>query len=197
MLKKITIVVLLSLILIFSSCSDNVDQDETPGGSHPPPQKGSSGMKADFDGKGGVKGKAPPDRKPPTPDSKGDDDTVFKHVTAGDVEKLEKLIDENPSLIGKKDEDGDTPLHLAAEEGQVKIAKLLISKGAKINGKSKSKETPIHLAVEKGHLEMVRLLIKKGADVNLKNEKGETPLEIATKTKRKRTAELLKSKGAK
>ena len=109
------------------------------------------------------------------------------------------LYPTKPSHIegDKKDEDGDTPLHLAAEEGQTIIAEFLISKGAKVNGKSNNKETPLHLAAEKGHLEMVRLLIKKGADINIKNEKGETPLEIATKTRRKRIAELLKSKGAK
>ncbi|MCD4782433.1 MAG: ankyrin repeat domain-containing protein [Candidatus Eremiobacteraeota bacterium] len=195
--KGILIAVLLSLLLMFSSCSDNISQDHNPGEFNISPQKGSVGMKAGIDRKGGIKGKVPPDSKPPTPESKGDSDTVFKHVTAGDMKNLEKLISKNPSLIDKKDEDGDTPLHLAAEEGQMKIAELLMSKGAKINEKSRNKETPLHLAVEKGHLEMVRFLMKKGANINLKNEKGETPLEIATKTRRKRIAELLRSKGAK
>jgi len=196
--KSITIIILLSVVLIFASCSDNVDQDYTPGGANPPPSgKGHPEDGTDFDGKGSVRGKVPPDRKPPTPESSGSGDTVFNHITAGDMEKLQKLINKNPSLINKKDEDGDTPLHLAAEEGQTIIAEFLISKGAKVNGKSNNKETPLHLAAEKGHLEMVRLLIKKGADINIKNEKGETPLEIATKTRRKRIAELLKSKGAK
>lgn len=35
--------------------------------------------------------------------------------------------------VGLKDENGRTPLHLAAGEGHIEVIKLLISKGANIN----------------------------------------------------------------
>ena len=70
--------------------------------------------------------------------------------------------------VKDEDEDGETPLHLVAEEGYEEIAKLLIDNGADINAKDREWDTPLHLAAEKGNTELARLLIDKGADVNAK-----------------------------
>ncbi len=45
----------------------------------------------------------------------------------GDVQRVEALLKENPNLAFVKDSRGFTPLHVAAERGQVKVAELLLA----------------------------------------------------------------------
>ncbi len=67
---------------------------------------------------------------------------------------------------------GETPLHLACEEGVVESVKLLLEKGTNPNAKDEYGRTPLHEACIYGHLEAVKLLIEKGADPNIKDRHG-------------------------
>ncbi|MHB9147127.1 MAG: ankyrin repeat domain-containing protein [Candidatus Amoebophilus sp.] len=81
--------------------------------------------------------------------------------------------------INTKDQ-GDWPLHRAAENGKLKATKLLLDRGAEVNAKNKDGNTPLHLATAGGHVKIVKLLIKNGADLNAKDNNGDTPLHLAT-----------------
>ena len=61
-----------------------------------------------------------------------------------------------------------TPLHSAAESGQVKLVKLLLDAGADINTQSGSLGTALQTAVSYRRLEVVKFLLESGADVNVK-----------------------------
>ena len=74
------------------------------------------------------------------------------------------------------DKTGATPLHRAAEYGQLEICKRLVEKGADVNARRKSGTTPLHLAALSKSTEIARLLVEKGAKVDAVDGKERTPL---------------------
>lgn len=65
---------------------------------------------------------------------------------------------------------GRTPLHYAADFGQLKVLKFLIEIGADVNKKDKYSITPLLAAIWEGHTECVEFLLEMRA-----NKKGITP----------------------
>ena len=59
-----------------------------------------------------------------------------------------------------KDNDGWTPLHHAASEGQTDIVNCLLENGASKFEMDKNGKTALNLAEEKGHSEIVKLLAR-------------------------------------
>jgi ankyrin repeat protein len=101
----------------------------------------------------------------------------------------------NPNIA---DHLGLTPLHFAAEAGQVDLVKKLVSKGANVNAltnkasgpKSKFSQyfvnlrlsgevPPLLLAAKNNHVDVMRVLIEAGADPKLKAQDGTTLLLAA------------------
>ncbi|KAG6861360.1 hypothetical protein C0995_001093 [Termitomyces sp. Mi166 len=82
-----------------------------------------------------------------------------------------------------------TPLHLAAEGGDLNISRLLLDQGADI--------TPLHFAARGGNLDIVTLLLDKEADVHTTTTFDEkTPLYFATQGGTLDIVKLLLDKGA-
>jgi ankyrin repeat protein len=111
---------------------------------------------------------------------KRDIEAVKQHLAAG-------------ADVNAKDEEGLTPLHLAASWGHKEVAELLIGKCADVNAKDIDGWTPLHDAAATGHKEITELLIAEGADVNETDGSGETPLDYA----KGETADLLRKHGGK
>jgi ankyrin repeat protein len=110
-----------------------------------------------------------------------------------------------------KDQDKNTPLHLACDREDLEIVKLLLSKGDPtcINTYSALGLTPLHLACLKDNRELAELLLDNGAGVNLAivydptvntyrryYTPGATPLHIACHTGSIALIELLLKRGA-
>jgi len=81
--------------------------------------------------------------------------------------------------VDATDEFGNTPLHEAAEDGQVRRVKNLIAAGADVNAKGSFDQTPLLVAVEQDNGDIVRILLDAGADVNAMSSHGNTPLHYA------------------
>lgn len=79
------------------------------------------------------------------------------------------------------DEDGCTPLHLAAAKGDGVSLDLLVAYKADLDPRTVYGFTPLHLAAEMGQGEIVDSLICRGADARARTINGETPLHIAAK----------------
>lgn len=75
---------------------------------------------------------------------------------------LERGIDPNTPL-GKG---RNTPLHIAAGDGNLDLVKLLIKQGAEVNASNEDGAFPLHLACFTGRKEVAAFLLAKGADVN-------------------------------
>ena len=66
---------------------------------------------------------------------------------------VENVDDKNP-----KDNDGWTPLHLAAENGHLSICQLIIKNVDEKNPKDDFGETPLKLATSRHHLDIKNLV---------------------------------------
>lgn len=106
---------------------------------------------------------------------------IHKAIKNNDIAKVMDLIKNNPDLVFSKDEDGFTPLHLAAANGNKDLARfLLTATKAEVNARDNAGSTPMHqAATAKGHSDIVELLLMYGAEVNARDKQGFTPLHYA------------------
>ena len=79
-----------------------------------------------------------------------------------------------------RDNEGFTPLHVAAKHGQMEALTYLSEKSSDIAPKTENGMTPIHLAAQHGQMEALKYLCEKSSDIAPKTNFGLTPLELAT-----------------
>ncbi|MBO9481659.1 ankyrin repeat domain-containing protein [Salinisphaera sp. G21_0] len=89
-----------------------------------------------------------------------------------------------------------TPLHYAAEEGQLEAIKALIAKGADVSAQTEKGVTPLHYAAAQGQPEAIDALIAAGADVNARTKNGFTPLHYAAAQGQQEAIDALIANGA-
>ncbi|QGI86020.1 hypothetical protein CEK25_012749 [Fusarium fujikuroi] len=79
-----------------------------------------------------------------------------------------------------RDQNGFTPLHLAAERDHLAIAMLLLDSSANPNARANGGRTPLHLAARYASAALVELLVDDAhADPNARTTDGRTPLHYA------------------
>ncbi len=74
---------------------------------------------------------------------------------------------------------GNTPLHIAAVSGDVRVGEILLNAGANPNIRGELGNTPLHEAVGQKQYEFAELLVKHGASKEIQNEDGLTPSDLA------------------
>ena len=105
--------------------------------------------------------------------------TLFHHACySGNFELVEMLYNMDPLFV---DDNGDTPLHIAALAGREEVVNLLITKyKCPVDCRNNSKQTPLHIACGRGHLSLVRMLASvHKADLNARDKENNTPLNKA------------------
>lgn len=86
------------------------------------------------------------------------------------------------SIVIKRNEKGETQLHVACINGNIEIVKKLLESGHLTNIRDHFGWTPLHEAANHGHVEIAKLLLKYGADINDPGSlmcQGVTPLHDA------------------
>lgn len=99
---------------------------------------------------------------------------------------LENLCSKSydPNTINQKDDDGNTPMHIAVKNRREDIVKLLMKNDADVNLFDNNNLTPLMLAIETCNLRMTKLLLdNKSVDVNLSKSDGERALSLAVRKK--------------
>ncbi|XP_075571304.1 ankyrin repeat domain-containing protein 27 isoform X2 [Pelecanus crispus] len=114
----------------------------------------------------------------------------------GPVQKKFARISANGLGVNVSNQDGFTPLHMAALHGHSELASLLLKHGASISAKNAKHAVPLHLACQKGHFQVVKCLIGYNAKQNKKDIYGNTPLIYACVNGQYETTALLLQHGA-
>lgn len=115
----------------------------------------------------------------------------------GDATRIRRYIAEgaNPNTV--INEEGETPLHVAAMRGLRSSIFPLVAGGAALEVKSKSGNTPLHLAARSANSSTIDSLISIGADVNACSVgEGVTPLHFASAMGHTESIKSLLRKGA-
>ncbi len=133
-------------------------------------------------------------------DINGVEPPIFAAIMKGNHELVIYLIENSAKLnFGEERKDWwETPLTIAAKNGEINLVQLLIDKGGEVNqGGGTIKMTPLHIATEQGNLELVTLFLNNGADINQGDRPfGRTALYYALEGKKFGIAKFLINQGA-
>ncbi|CAK8682660.1 unnamed protein product [Clavelina lepadiformis] len=98
--------------------------------------------------------------------------------------------------VNKRNERGETPLHLATIRGELPLIMDLIKQGADINVQDYAGWTPLHEACNHGFHDIAKFLLEAGATVNSKGLDNDYPLHDAVINEHVDLVELLLKHGA-
>ena len=87
---------------------------------------------------------------------------------------MKEVIDRNP-----RNNHGQTPLHLAAKNGHLKVCKTIIKEADDKNPKDNQGMTPFHIAALMGHEKICKVFMSSVDDYNPKTVDGRTPISCA------------------
>lgn len=111
------------------------------------------------------------------------------------MEIAEILLNYTGIRVNDRDNEGNSPLHLAIVKHNEAMVLYLINKGADVNLKDKLGRSPLLLAVESENGFIVEMLLSKGADTNAADNNGITALHSACFTNFEFVINLLISEG--
>ena len=107
--------------------------------------------------------------------------TLLHYACYGGSKGVVELLCRNPYLLlNCQDKEGCTPLHAAADRGNVNIVEILLSRGFDGSIKDKFRKTPLHYAACAGNALLVRMLLEKFPDtVACESVAGKTAYDLA------------------
>jgi len=109
--------------------------------------------------------------------TRAQDAALIRAVTARDLSRVLRALESGASACSRRERDGWSALHVAAQSGDTAIAKLLIDGGAELNATAVTREvidrsvqqgstTPLLLALRECHEQMALLLVERGAAID-------------------------------
>ncbi|XP_058143886.1 kinase D-interacting substrate of 220 kDa isoform X3 [Dasypus novemcinctus] len=121
--------------------------------------------------------------------------SVINYVEEENIPALKALL-EKCKDVDERNECGQTPLMIAAEQGNLEIVKELIKNGANCNLEDLDNWTALISASKEGHVHIVEELLKCGVNLEHRDMGGWTALMWASYKGRTEVVELLLSHGA-
>uniref|UniRef100_A0A673CSH3 Tonsoku-like protein n=1 Tax=Sphaeramia orbicularis TaxID=375764 RepID=A0A673CSH3_9TELE len=130
-----------------------------------------------------------------------DDSDVILSDSDDDLEGYDKMVSgrRKAGRWNKRNEKGETSLHRACIDGNLKQVQYLVEQGHPVNPRDYCGWTPLHEACNHGHYDIVALLLERGANINDPGGplcEGVTPLHDALTCGNFKVARLLVERGA-
>ncbi|XP_053700657.1 tonsoku-like protein isoform X1 [Synchiropus splendidus] len=130
-----------------------------------------------------------------------EDSDVVLSDSEDDFEGYDKVVTgrRNQGRWNKRNEKGETSLHRACIDGNLKQVQYLVEKGHPVNPRDYCGWTPLHEACNHGHHDIVSVLLDRGANINDPGGplcEGVTPLHDALACGNFSVARLLVERGA-
>lgn len=91
--------------------------------------------------------------------------TLLTYIENEDLGGLRNFLDSRQIQVDDRDENGTTPLMVAASKGLVLFVKELLSHGADVNAQDLDNWTALICATKAGFMEIVELLVENGAEI--------------------------------
>ncbi|KAM9839368.1 ankyrin repeat and SAM domain-containing protein 6 [Aulostomus maculatus] len=116
--------------------------------------------------------------RPQTDDERRRPD-VFSALKLGNPQLVKEILEEDPSQVNSSNQEGASPLMMAAVSGQLEVVQLMVEKNAEID-----KQDGVHgwtalmQATYHGNKDIVKYLLGQGADVNLRAKNGYTAFDL-------------------
>lgn len=115
---------------------------------------------------------------------------LYCAVSSGSVERTVDLLSSGSGDVDRcSDEDGWTPLMVAADRGYLRLVRVLLRFGADVSLSTEDGHTALHFAIGGRNLAVSKALIRAGAEIEAEADfvrtggrtvKGQTPLHLAT-----------------
>uniref|UniRef100_A0A4W6G1H9 Ankyrin repeat and sterile alpha motif domain containing 6 n=1 Tax=Lates calcarifer TaxID=8187 RepID=A0A4W6G1H9_LATCA len=116
--------------------------------------------------------------RPQTDDERRRPD-VFSALKLGNSQLVKEILEEDPTQVNSSNQEGASPLMMAAVSGQLEVVQLMVEKNADID-----KQDGVHgwtalmQATYHGNKDIVKYLLNQGADVNLRAKNGYTAFDL-------------------
>jgi len=93
-----------------------------------------------------------------------------------DFVALDRLLNENKSLIHAPDVVGRSPLMMSSLRGHVDVCEWLLDHGAPLNAVDINRRSAMYNAASYGFVQVVKLLMERGADPKIGDCEGNVPI---------------------
>ncbi len=103
---------------------------------------------------------------------------AFHLAEKNDIERLVKLISENPFVLHMTDSEKGSLLHYAVQSRDVGFANWLLEQKIPITAQDKFGNTALHYATANNDLKMISILLDHGARIDITNNDHLTPLQM-------------------
>jgi ankyrin repeat protein len=111
------------------------------------------------------------------------------------VKVVELLLESNADVTAR-DNNGDTPVHIAASSGCARTVRILLDRNLRVlNARNNLGESPLHRAAAEGAADVVEVLLQKGARADAENSNGHTALHVAVARDSPQVARILITHG--
>lgn len=91
--------------------------------------------------------------------------TILNFIETEDLGGLKNFLDARQAQVDDRDENGTTPLMIAASKGLTQFVREILNHGAEVNAQDLDNWTALLCAAKAGHLDVVEILFESGADI--------------------------------